>query len=59
MSMIIREFVNLSIITGLLLLLFSCSPADGNNADVIIYGGTSAAVISAVEIARLVFLAFY
>lgn len=50
--MIIREFVNLSIITGLLLLLFSCSPADGNNADVIIYGGTSAAVISAVEVAR-------
>lgn len=58
--MIIRKIVSLSIIIGLVLLLFfSCSPADEGKADVIIYGGTSAAVISAVEIARLVFLAFY
>jgi len=55
--MIIRKIVSLSIIIGLVLLLFfSCSPADEGKADVIIYGGTSAAVISAVEIARLVFM---
>src|SRR5690554_5064045 len=53
MKMIIRKIVSLSIIIGLVLLLFfSCSPADEGKADVIIYGGTSAAVIAAVEVAR-------
>lgn len=47
-----RKIVSLSFIIGLLLLFFSCSPADEGKADVIIYGGTSAAVISAVEIAQ-------
>ena len=40
----------------LILLLPSCNPNDHNNyffeADVVVYGGTSAAVIAAVEVAQ-------
>ena len=46
----------ISYLSFLILLLPSCNPNDHNNhffeADVVVYGGTSAAVIAAVEVAQ-------